>query len=251
MRIVFLLIFHFLHYAGSSQELVSGTVYDKNKTSYVADVKVVSSSGNVTYTDTLGKYKLTVTNNDSLMFIYRNKPTRMFAVKEMPDIRQFDISLHVELKSKYDILPDVKVYSRTYQQDSIENREEYADIFDYRRPGVSTSVQGGVAGADLGELINIFRFRRNRRLNAFQERLALQEEQRYVDYRFSRKFVMRVTGLNENETDTFLVWFRPSYEFTRNSNEVEFNQYILDASYLYRQLIKTSPAQKPKGISIP
>ena len=234
-----------------AQLTVSGTVFDQQRKNYLEGVLVTSTDGAYAFTDTMGRYKILVSDTSSLRFQYRGKPTVLFNVKEIIDIRQFDIALHVQSTSQYRVLPEVRVYSRTYQQDSIAFREEYRDIFDYQKPGLSTNVQGGVAGADLAELINLFRTKRNRRLESFRNRVELQEEERFVDHRFNKKFVARITRLEENQLDSFMVWFRPSYNFTRQSTEIEFNQYILDASYLYRELISTSPAIRPPDIKIP
>ncbi|MGZ5192100.1 MAG: hypothetical protein ACXWCZ_13915, partial [Flavisolibacter sp.] len=84
----------------------------------------------------------------------------------------------------------------------------------------------------------------NKQLRSFQQRLELQEQDKYVDYRFSKTFVKRITGLQEPMVDTFLVWYRPSYEFTRLSSELAFNQYVLNASYQFRKLWLIQPARK-------
>lgn len=220
----------------SAQFLIKGTVYDNSRLNVVHGVHVVSTGGLFTITDTLGQYSLMAEPHDSLTFIFNGKPTRKFAVNDIPDIRGFDISLLVPVDARYKSLKEVKVYSKTYRQDSIENRERYADIFNYEKPGLSTSmVPGGGVGADVNELINIFRFRRNKRLKAFRERLIEQEEEKYVYHRFSAHFVSRITGMEGAELDTFLVRYRPEYDFARNSSELVFNQYVLQAFYHFRR----------------
>ena len=201
-----------------------------------------------TVTDSLGRFSLLVGENDSLIFYYNNKPTQKFIVKSIPDPQHFNISLRIKVKGKYHVLNEVVIFSKSYKQDSLENRQVYADIFDYKKPGISTSIApGGGVGADVDELINIFRFKRNKRLKAFQNRLETQEQEKYVNYRFSKLFVKRVTQLDGNLLDTFLVWYRPSYEFTRNSSELDFNQYILNAFYQFRKLRNISPAKKRRA----
>lgn len=222
----------------NAQQTISGTVYDKSKINYVENVRVVSSSGIFAITDSLGKYSIPVTDADSLSFVYNNKPTQQFAVKTIANPAQFDISIHLTINGKYSVLKEVIVYSKSYKQDSIENRQAYAEVFQYQKPGLSTSVTpGGGVGADVNELINIFRFRRNKNLKAFQQRLQLQEEEKYIDYRFNKLFVKRVTGLLSPELDTFMVWYRPSYFFVSQANEISFNQYILDALYRYKNIL--------------
>ena len=73
-------------------------------------------------------------------------------------------------------------------------------------------------------------------MKAFQKRLEADEQEKYVNYRFNKIFVRRITQLNGKGLDTFLVWYRPSYEFTSNSSEIEFNQYVLNASYHFKKM---------------
>lgn len=196
-------------------------------------------------TDSLGRYSVMAGENDSLIFYYNNKPTQKFTVRSIPDPQHFNISLRVNVKGKYHLLNEVVVFSKSYKQDSAENRQAYADVFDYKKPGLSTSITpGGGVGADVDELINIFRFKRNKRLKAFQHRLETQEQEKYIDYRFNKVVVKRITQLDGILLDTFLVWYRPGYEFTRNSGELVFNQYILNAFYQFQKIVNISPAKK-------
>ena len=228
-----------------AQFTISGTVFDSSKINYVENVRVVSTGGMFAMSDSLGRYSVMVGENDSLTFYYNNKPTQKFAVKTIPDPSRFNISLRINVRGKYHVLNEVVVFSRSYKQDSLENRQTYADIYNYKKPGLSTSVvPGGGVGADVDELINIFRFKRNRRLRAFQQRLEMQEQEKYVDYRFNKIFVKRITGLEGVLLDTFLIWYKPSYEFARNSDEIVFNQYILNAFYQYQRLVDIPPAKK-------
>ncbi len=232
-----LLLLAFICFAGqlTAQLTVSGTVYDSSKRIYVEEVKVVSTGGKYTYTDSMGRYKIPVTEKDSLTFIYQNKPTQKFIVKDIADLSQFDISLHVNVKGKYSTLKEVVVFARTYRQDSIENRQTYGDIYNFSKPTIRTSVSpDGAVGADLDEIINMFRFRRNKHLKAFQARLEQQEQDKFVSYRFNKNFVRRITQLQGTELDTFMVRYLPSYEFASTSDEVTFNKYILNSSYQFK-----------------
>lgn len=218
-----------------AQQYLMGNVYDSTKINLIPGVKVLSTSGLSTLTDSTGKYQLQVNEGDSVFFIYNNKPTQKFSVKSIKAPQQFDISLKVHYKGKYSTLKEVIVYTKTYRQDSLENRANYADIFNFEKPGIETSISpGGVAGMDLDELINLFRFKRNKRIKAFQKRLEAEEQEKYVNYRFSKITVKRITHLPDDQLDNFMIRYRPSYDFTANTSEIEFNQYILNASYEYK-----------------
>lgn len=249
MRIISTFIFLFLcRFTLTAQIIVSGTVMDNTKINFVEAVGVISTGGKITVTDSLGKYNIQASSEDSLYFIYNNKPTQKFAVSKMPNTAQFDISLHIPVKSRYSLLKEVVVYSKNYKQDSAANRENYAEIFSYKKQGIQTSVSpGGGVGLDANELINVFRFKRNKRLKAFQQRLEADEKEKYVNYRFNKIFVRRITQLQSPALDSFLIWYRPTYEFISTTSELEFNQYVLNASYHFKKTIGTGEAKKEEG----
>ncbi|UEG50704.1 hypothetical protein LK994_04355 [Ferruginibacter lapsinanis] len=221
----------------AAQLTVSGTVYDSTKIIPVKDVIVQSSSGRTAITDSAGHYEIVTDDADSLTFIYNNKPSLKFSVRQIENISSFDISLRIRTYEKYKSLREVKVFSKTYKQDSIENRERYAKIFNHTKPGISTttSTYSGVPGMDLDEFINIFRFKRNRQLRNMQNRLLEQEQENYINYRFNKMMVKRITHLDGKELDTFMQKYRPDYAFTIASSTVDFYQYILNSSYQFKR----------------
>ncbi|MDD1429077.1 hypothetical protein MEO94_32545, partial [Dolichospermum sp. ST_sed9] len=118
---------------------------------------------------------------------------------------------------------------------SLENRQTYADIYDYKKPTIRTGISpDGVAGMDVNEIINMFRFKRNKRLRAFQSRLEIQEQEKYVNYRFNKTLVKRITQLEGASLDSFMLIYRPTYEFVTSVDEIGFNQYLLTSSYQFK-----------------
>jgi hypothetical protein len=227
----FIIIMACLLQPALGQVKVSGTVYDASRAYALPSVSVVSTSGHGTTTDSLGRYTIIVKESDSISFSFLNRPTAKFPVKGIPNIFQFDISLHVPISE----LPAVKVRPRNYRMDSMQNRIDYARIFDYKKPGIgiSKSPTGGV-GLDLEQFINMFRFRQNRRMLAFQRRLLQEEEDKFIDNRFTRATTRRVTGLSGDSLLNFMKLYRPSYEFTQVSTDYEFLEYIKLAALEYR-----------------
>ena len=219
------------------QLTISGTVYDSTKTIPVMDVLVKSSSGTQALSDSTGHYEIVTTDKDSLTFIYLNKPTAKFAVKQIKNIGSFDISLHVRVVEKFKTLKEVKVYTKNFRQDSIENRLNYKKIFSFEKPGVSSSINpgSGSVGLDLDEFINIFRFKRNRQLRKMQDRLLEQEQENYIKYRFNKTAVKRITRLEGADLDNFMALYKPDFEFTQMATTAEFYQYILNASYQFKK----------------
>jgi hypothetical protein len=152
---------------------------------------------------------------------------------------QFDVAIQVNVP----VLREVKIRPRNYRQDSLQNRQDYAKIFNYKKPTIKpVTPQYGVGmGFDLQELINMFRFRRNRSMLAFQERLILEEEDKYVDFRFNKALVRRLTLLESPQLDTFMRVYRPSYDFTKEADDYQFRLYIKMAHYRFRNGIPPDP----------
>ena len=219
-----------------AQVMVSGTVYDSSKLYVVPDVEVHNSSGSITLTDSSGKYNIVANKGDSISFYYNGKYTLKFPVDKMQDYQAFDISLRVKVTDKYKLLKGVTVFSNSYRMDSLENRETYAKVFGNSKPGLkSTYDPGGAAGLDIGELVGVFQFRKNKHRLAFQNRLIEEEEDKYVDHRFSIRTIERITGLKSPESEEYRKQFRPNYYFTSTSTLAQFYEYILKTSYRFKQ----------------
>ena len=105
----------------------------------------------------------------------------------------------------------------------------------------------GTPGLDPNEIINLFRFRRNRNLRALQDRLIAQEQDKFINYRFSKTLVKRITGLKDGrDLDTFMYAWKPDYEFTAFATDLEFHTYILEAYRRWERGIYPQPLPADK-----
>lgn len=211
-------------------------MYDSARVSPVELVSVLTSSGRGTVTNASGYYEIEVGEKDSIWFSYLNKPTVKFPVLKIATPLNFDISLQVNVP----VLKEVKVRPRNYREDSIANRETYAKAFNFQRPGLKavTPAYGQAAGFDINEIINAFRFRRNRNMRSFQERLIGQEQEKYVDHRFSKGLVRRLTGASDSVLTDFMMRHRPSYALTVVLGDYDFQKFIKDS---YDRYLKGLP----------
>lgn len=147
----------------------------------------------------------------------------------------FDISI----MRKIGELPLVTVRQRNYRMDSLQNRIDYTDVFNYKKPGIRPSIgDGGVVGLDVDAFIKMFQFKRNKRMVAFQRRLLKEEEDRFINHRFNKGLVKRLTGLNAPEIDTFMAGYRPTLVMVQQFNDLELGQYIVEAFKFYKAGVK-------------
>lgn len=234
MHTRFLFVFLCILFAvnGSAQYRIKGTVYDSSRLYRIEAVSVMSTSGRMAITDSLGRYQIAVGEKDSIWFSYLGKPTPKYPVLKIQDINQFDIALRL----KSDVMQEVRIKSRNYRQDSIQNRKDYAKVFDFRRPNIASMTSIGPTGAaiDLDELIRVFQFRKNKSTEKFRERLEEQERQKFIEHRFNKALVKRLTGLDGDELDVFMLKYRPSYAFALTATEYDFQMYIKKCFGLYK-----------------
>ncbi|MBS1626846.1 MAG: hypothetical protein JSR09_05060 [Bacteroidetes bacterium] len=208
--------------------MVSGNVFDITARRPLEAVAVLSSSGRGTITDSLGHYSLIVKSTDSIWFAMLGKTTMKYAIDTIKNLGEFNISILLRAAD----LPEVKVRNSNYKLDSLQNRQDYAKYFNFKKPSLQLSTNknynpGGVTvGLDLNEIINMFRFKYNKRMLSLQQRLIQQEQDKYIDHRFSKLFVRKITHLTSPELDTFMVYYRPTYEFLQVVNDLELGYFI-------------------------
>ncbi|MBC6491990.1 carboxypeptidase-like regulatory domain-containing protein [Flavihumibacter stibioxidans] len=237
LRIPLLLVFLAFTQPILAQVRISGTVFEMNKTFPLASVSVLTNTGRGTLTDSNGHYSIVVAEDDSIYFSYLGRPTPRYAVSSINALNQFDIALHVNVTT----LREVRVMPRDYRFDSVQNRQDYAKAFDFKKPGIGLSSASPASGnfgvgLDLDQLINVFRFRRNRSMAAFQDRLVQEEQDKYVAYRFSRAKIIKITGITGADLDTFIRYYSPPYEAVTVASEYELLEYMKKAGEQYKRI---------------
>jgi hypothetical protein len=215
---------------------VNGTVYDQTGRRPIEAVAVFSTSGRGAITDSLGNYSITVPRKDSIWFSLIGKSTMKYAVDTMFNTNSFNVMIHVYATQ----LPEVRVRNNYYKLDSVQNRIDNAKAFNFRKPSLRTSSNpnynpGGLtAGFDLNAIINMFRTKYNRNMGFLQKRLLEQEQDGYINRRFSKLFVRKLTKLESPQLEEFMKLYRPDYELLTVLNDLELGKYIQEAFELYK-----------------
>ena len=238
VALIFILILAVGRVSGQ-QVTVHGTVYNMYRTKPLEAVSVMSNSGRGTTTDSNGNYTIAVSVQDSIWFSYLGRATVKFPVGSINYFSGFDVALHVDPIE----LKEVRVMPRDYRADSIQNRQDYAKIFNYHKPGfkLTDGSSGSGAGVDLNSLLEMLNKREIHRTQAFQQRLIEEEHDKYVDHRFNRSIVLRITRLQGDELDSFMARYRPSYEFCVRATDYDLYDYIKLAFQEYQRDRKEKP----------
>lgn len=70
---------------------------------------------------------------------------------------------------------------------------------------------------------------------AFRDRLVAEEKEKYIEHRFNRGLVIRLTGLRGADLDTFMVRYKPDLILVENATDYELQSYIKQC---YEKFIK-------------
>jgi hypothetical protein len=108
--------------------------------------------------------------------------------------------------------------------DSLANRNEYRKVFDYDPEFGSAPGSGFGLGISFEALFNPRKFRR---MEALKTRLEREEKDKYVDHRFTKALVKRITGLAAPALDSFMIEYRPSYDILKTfETDYDYYSYI-------------------------
>jgi hypothetical protein len=215
----------------NAQFKIKGTVYDSSRFYPMEAVSVLSSAGRGTTTDSNGHYSIEVSERDSIWFSYLGKPTVKYPVLKMNDPLHFDISIQINVT----VLKEVRVRKPYYRLDSLQNRIDYAKGFNYQKPRLTTASSDYGVGFDVDEIIRMFQFRKNKYAQKFQQRLIEEEQEKFVDHRFNKPLVVRLTKLSGPALDSFMVMYRPSYAYCQMASDFEFYSYIKKCYDIFSQ----------------
>ena len=84
-------------------------------------------------------------------------------------------------------------------------------------------------------------------MRSFQSRMILEEQQKFIDSRFTKSLVRQITGLNERDLERFMKLWRPPYELVAFSEEYQYYQYILDASRYFKSGVLPKTRAEDRG----
>jgi hypothetical protein len=188
------------------------------------------NTGKVVMTGYTGRFRVEATNNqvfsfaaigyhfDTITYSGRNPMKDTVTVYLSPLVRDLG-----------NVTVTAKGYNR-YQLDSMERRKDFMQgTVDYVKPIVSS----GNSGAGIG--LNLDRFSKHeknkRKMHAFFE---TNEDEAYVNYRFSAAVVAQYTGLKDDALQDFMQQYRPTAKWLRaHPTDEDILYYVNDKLKLY------------------
>ncbi|HEX9513845.1 MAG TPA: hypothetical protein VF939_25315 [Puia sp.] len=226
-----------------SQQFLSGRIHKKSSTEVLMSVSVHNlTQRKYNQSDMGGNFKIGAMKGDTVVFT---------SAGYLPDTTIVNTWMFEEadgytvyLKPNLVELPSVRVGEQSnYQLDSLKRRDDYRQLEDSLHKvklafGKTFSDGVGISFSPLS-----YFYGPEARRRRFRKRLKQEEIDYYIDSRFPRPYVARVTGLQGDSLQVFMFRYRPSYKFCRQASNEDMLFYINDC------LKKYHGARRPGGAS--
>lgn len=230
--------FLFLLFHQAVAQKLTGIVKDFNSHLPIENVQVYTIK-QTTRTDHDGKFTIEkLTKGDNLSLRLMGYKTVEFVFGEaVADTIIFLQSISISLN-------EVKVETkRNYKLDSINLRSEYAKVFNaaapkltdifikrnpnYKNPfpGLNPNSTSSLVSVNVLQVLNLL-LKKKDPVNKLKSMLLKEEENRYVDYIFSKAVISKITGLKGDSLTIFTNKYRPEAARLKQMNNYEITIYI-------------------------
>src|SRR5450432_1125761 len=224
-----------------AQQLLKGRIYDKETDSVLVSTTVFNATKKAySLSARDGDYSIEANEGDKIIFT---------SVGYLPDTVKvlnymIDAGYDVTMSLKNSLLKNVTIRSANYMQDSLNRREDYAAF--YNRPKEKMVSRSGPQNG-VGVAVSPLGFFHNKSKDKkMQKNLEYQEEQDFVDYSFSRRYVEKLTSLHGDSLLSFMLRYRPTYQFCRTATGGDMVQYINDKLMIYLKREEEPGTKKKK-----
>lgn len=209
-----------------AQQFVRGKIHKKESTEMLQAVTVRNfSREEFNLSDMGGNFRILADRGDTLIFSSAGYKSDTLVVGTFMLTDGVDVFLEPRVVA----LPTVRVGGvSNYQLDSIQRRKDYDWVYDHGKTKMLEKDRHGRDGVGIG--LNIpTRSTADKQREKLKKRLIQEEEDYYIDSRFTRDYVTRLTKMQGDSLQTFMVRYRPSYEFCRTATNQDILLYINDS----------------------
>ena len=214
---------------GSAQKFLTGRILSKNGVDTLKSVSIHNiTEQRYDLSDEDGSYRIQVMPGDHVSFSSVGYKADTITITEALLTNSYPVYMAVRPQT----LQAVSVQFSNYQLDSMDRRKEYAWVYDN---GNTPRFEHQRSGDGVGVEMNIFRNagKPEKQRERLQKRLAKEEQDYYVNFRYSKEYVTKITRLQGDSLIQFMKKYRPSYDYCRKAATVDILVYINDCYKLY------------------
>ncbi len=234
---LFLYLLIFLQHA-SAQVRVSGMVADADNRNGLPGVTIINkSTRSGTISNESGRFAIDAMPGDTLEFSILS-----YYRKSLP-VPTTSMFINVYLTRQVIGLGQVTVVGKDHKKDSLAIRDEYGRYFNYHKPG-AVDVLKTLPSNPITALSYLVPSKTRKRKEHFQEQLVYWEKEKFIDSRYNPELVERMTRLSGDELDTFMLRYRPGYQFLQEATDYDLMLFIKENFRHYQQEKANMPAKK-------
>ena len=211
-------------FSGRAQQFLAGRVHKKDSPDVLLAVTVENLVlQKYDQSDMGGNFRIPASPGDRVAFSIAGYRSDTVLVTESMLTDRYEVYLVPNVVQ----LTTVKVGDlNSYQVDSLQRLQDYESFYNDH---TSTSILShSTPESGFGVTFSPFSFfsKKERDKRRLRKRLASDEMEYYVSYRFSRTYVWRLTRLDEDSLTLFMARYRPTYKFCRAANDQDMLNYV-------------------------
>jgi len=212
-------------FGGWAQQFLTGKVFRKDSKEILVSVSVHNiTAQRYDLSEENGSYKIQAAPGDHVAFSSVGYKADTITITAAMLSADFPVYLAVRAQT----LQAVRVGELSnYQLDSMDRRKEYGWIYDH---GSTPRLEKQRQGDGVGVSFNIFRnaSSADKSRERLLTRLKREEQEYYIDFRYSREYVSRLTHLKGDSLQQFMQRYRPTYDYCRKAATVDILVFIND-----------------------
>ncbi len=228
-----LLILIDFSYSASAQNLLYGKIYLTDSHEIIPDANLRNiTNGKFAKSDQGGNFKIEAKEGDIVIFSSAGYSPDSLILNYV----DLSASINIYLRPNVQVLKDVEVdQMNKYIQDSIKRREDYAFILNKKHPVKFMNEKR--PGDDPGFSFSPIGYfsKSEKRKRELKKRIKEEDEDEYIDVKFSVSRVALLTRLSGDSLRIFMFMYRPGYSFCRKSNSMDMLLYINDKFVLFKK----------------
>lgn len=239
--VLFFCLLFLLQHAKAQQVRVSGMIAESDNRTGMPGVTIINKVSRMgTVSNESGRFAIDAMPGDTLEF------SILGYYKKNINVPTTSMFINVYLTRQVIGLSEVHVIGKgDHTRDSLATREEYGKYFNYHKPG-AVDVLKTLPSNPITALTYLVPSKTRKRKEHFQEQLVYWEKEKYIDNRYSPELVERMTKLSGDELDSFMLRYRPGYQFLQDATDYDLMLFIKDSYKHYQQdKAGASPARKP------
>lgn len=232
MRYIIVLLFVIQGLGAAAQQEFGGKIFKQGSNEVLHSVSIENRSRHhYNLSDQGGNFRIQAAAGDTLFFSSAGYQSDTLVLRA----DMFTGEYRVYLEPKVVALPSFRVGGLSnYQLDSMERRRDYDWV--YSRSGNSPLINNKRQGDGVGMSMNLrTKSTQDRQIEKLKKRLVQEEEDYYIDSRFTREYVSRLTHLQGDSLQQFMVKYRPPYQFCRLATNTDILLWINDSIKKFRK----------------